>query len=302
MTATQLDIAPGAIDFVALHRRRRRVVSFLRASWLNCLAVAIVLVVVLAAIFGGLVRPDNPDLANFAAILRAPSWGHPFGTDDLGRDLFSRVLVGARFSVEVAAIVLAISVTLGSLLGIFAGLLGGVVDEVVMRATDLFLAFPALVFAAAIAAVLGPSLNHTMIALATVYWPWYARLARGQVLELRERDFVSAAYALGAGYPRIVFRHLVPNLVPVLIVQMSMDAGYAMLSTASLGFLGLGAQPPQPEWGAILLQSRAYVLTDWWYAILPGLVLMITVLGFNLLGDGLREWLDPRLRSVARGA
>lgn len=300
MTAVPLEAGPGPSSLAP--RRRLRFTVFLRASWLNNFGIAIVVAVLFAAAFGGIVRPYDPSRANFGAILQPPSWSHPFGTDDLGRDLLSRVLVGAHYSVEVAAIVLAISVTLGSLLGVFAATLGGIVDEVVMRITDLFLAFPALVFAAAIAGVLGPSLNHTMIALATVYWPWYARLARGQVLELRERDFVAAAYALGAGYGRIVFRHLVPNIFPVIIVQMSMDAGYAMLSTASLGFLGLGAQPPQPEWGAILLQSTSYVLTAWWYAVLPGLVLTVTVLGFNLLGDGLREWLDPRLRSVLCGA
>jgi peptide/nickel transport system permease protein len=193
------------------------------------------------------------------------------------------------------------SVAVGTLLGIVAAMLGGLIDEIIMRTTDLFLAFPALILAAAIAATLGPSLTHTMLALSTVYWPWYARLARGQVLSLREREFVLAARVSGASTSRIVFRHLLRNVFPLLIIQASLDVGYAILFTSSLSFLGLGAQPPAPEWGAMMTDARAFLRDYWWYPTFPGLALAFTVLGFNLLGDGLRDWLDPRLRGSLGG-
>src|SRR5439155_342768 len=209
-----------------------------------------------------------PNDINLLERLKPPSGVHLFGTDDLGRDLFSRVLAGARISLEVAAIILSISVAVGTLLGIVAGLVGGLVDELIMRATDLFLAFPALILAAAIAATLGPSLSHTVIALSTVYWPWYTRLARGQVLSLRERDFVVAARVVGAGTPRIVVRELLPNVMPIVVVQMSLDVGYAILFTSSLSFLGLGAQPPTPEWGAMMTQTRLFLWPELYLAAL----------------------------------
>jgi peptide/nickel transport system permease protein len=274
--------------------------AFLGASRLNVLGVALVALVLVAAVFGTLIAPHAPSEISLLERLKPPSGAHLFGTDDLGRDIFSRVLAGSRISLEVAAIILFLSVGFGTLLGIVAGLVGGVVDEVIMRATDLFLAFPALILAAAIAATLGPSLSHTVIALSTVYWPWYARLARGQVLSLRERDFVVAARVAGAGTPRIVVRELLPNVLPIMVVQASLDVGYAILFTSSLSFLGLGAQPPTPEWGAMMTDARGFLQDFWWYPTFPGLALAVTVLGFNLTGDGLRDWLDPRLRSAAR--
>jgi peptide/nickel transport system permease protein len=170
-----------------------------------------------------------------------------------------------------------------------------------MRTTDLFLAFPALILAAAIAATLGPSLTHTMLALSTVYWPWYARLSRGLVLSLREREFILAARVSGASTWGIVFRHLLRNVFPLVIVQASLDVGYAILFTSSLSFLGLGAQPPTPEWGAMMTDARDFLRDFWWYPTFPGLALAVTVFGFNLLGDGLRDWLDPRMRGSLRG-
>ncbi|HZP90599.1 MAG TPA: ABC transporter permease, partial [Actinomycetota bacterium] len=178
---------------------------------------------------------------------------------------------------------------------------GGLVEEVVMRVTDLFLAFPAFILAAAIAATLGPSLDHTVLALAVVFWPWYTRLARGQVLALRDREFVLAARVAGAGTMWIALRHLVRNVLPIVIVQVSLDVGYAMLATSALSFLGLGAQPPTPEWGAIITDGRSFIQTAWWWPTFPGLALAVTVLGFNLLGDGLRDWIDPRLRGSLGG-
>jgi peptide/nickel transport system permease protein len=281
-------------------RIRRAARRFLGASKLNVVAVVLVAAVVLAALVGPMVAPHDPNALSLLDRLQPPSGSHLFGTDDLGRDLFSRVLAGARISLEVAAIILGISVAFGTLVGVVAGLVGGLVDEIIMRITDLFLAFPALILAAAIAATLGPSLSHTVIALSTVYWPWYARLARGQVLSLRERDFVTAARVSGGSTPYIVVSHLVPNVLPVVIVQASLDVGYAILFTSSLSFLGLGAQPPASEWGAMMTDARSFLQDAWWYPTFPGLALALTVLGFNLLGDGLRDWLDPRLRGRVR--
>jgi peptide/nickel transport system permease protein len=274
---------------------------FLGASWLNVLGVGLVAAVLFVAVFGGLLAPHPPDRLDLLAVLQGPSVHHWFGTDNLGRDLFSRVLVGTRVSLEVAVIILSLSVAFGTLLGIVAGLVGGLLEEVIMRVTDLFLAFPAFILAAAIAATLGPSLNHTVLALAVVFWPWYTRLARGQVLSLREREFVLAARVAGAGTSWIAVRHLIGNVMPLVVVQVSLDVGYAILATSSLSFLGLGAQPPTPEWGALITEGRSFMQTAWWWPTFPGLALALTVLGFNLLGDGLRDWIDPRLRGSLRG-
>ena len=274
----------------------RAAAQFSVASPLNGVASVLVVVIVLAAVLGPLVAPHPPEAMSLTERLQGPSGAHPFGTDDFGRDLFSRVLAGARISIEVALIVLSLSVALGTMLGAVAGLAGGLVDEVIMRITDLFLAFPVLILAAAIAATLGGNLTTTMIALASVYWPWYARLVRGQVLSLRTREYVLAARTFGAAPWWLIRVHLLPNVLPLVIVQVSLDVGYVILATSSLSFLGLGAQPPTPEWGAMLTDARAYIRDSWWFATFPGLALAMTVFAFNLLGDGLRDWLDPRLR------
>jgi peptide/nickel transport system permease protein len=293
-------IEVSAVEPVRAHRRRDAVTGFLRASRLNVVAVTIVGLVVAVAIFGTLLAPYPPNSIDLLQRLRPPSVNHLFGTDDYGRDLFSRVLAGAWISLYVAAVILIASVAIGTILGMIAGLVGGLTDEIIMRVTDLFLAFPALILAAAIAATLGPSLTHTMLALSTVFWPWYARLVRGQVLSLREREFILAARVAGASTGRIVFKHLLRNVLPVVIIQASLDVGYAILFTSSLSFLGLGAQPPTPEWGAMMTDARSFLEDFWWYPTFPGLALAVTVVGFNLLGDGLRDWLDPRLRGSLR--
>lgn len=294
----------GRPDRVAAGRLRRAtdaVQAFLSESRLNGLGAAIVVLVLLLAAFGPIVAPQNPDQINLFAVLQGPSIHHWFGTDNIGRDLFSRVLAGASISIEVAVIILSLSVMFGTILGILSGLVGGLVDELIMRVTDLFLAFPGFILAAAIAATLGPSLQHTVLALAVVFWPWYTRLTRGQVLSLREREFVLASRVAGAGTIWIATRHLVRNMLSILTVQVSLDVGYAILATSSLSFLGLGAQPPSPEWGAIITGGRSYIQTAWWWTAFPGLALAVTVLGFNLLGDGLRDWMDPRLRGSLGG-
>jgi peptide/nickel transport system permease protein len=284
-----------------LRRASSAVQAYLAESRLNALGVAIVALVLLLATFGPLIAPQNPDQIDLLAVLQGPSIHHWFGTDNIGRDLLSRVLAGGRISIEVAVIILSLSVALGTILGIVSGLVGGLADELIMRATDLFLAFPGFILAAAIAATLGPSLQHTVLALAVVFWPWYTRLTRGQVLSLREREFVLASRLAGAGTIWIATRHLVRNVLPIVTVQVSLDVGYAILATSSLSFLGLGAQPPSSEWGAIITEGRSFIQTAWWWTTFPGLALAVTVLGFNLLGDGLRDWIDPRLRGSLGG-
>jgi len=295
---------PGRLEGERASRWRRApgtVEPFLAESRLNVAGVAIVALVLLLAVFGPLIAPQNPDQINLFAVLQPPSVHHWFGTDNLGRDLFSRVLVGTRISVEVGVIILSLSVVFGTALGIVSGLAGGLADEIVMRVTDLFLAFPGFILAAAIAATLGPSLQHTVLALAVVFWPWYTRLIRGQVLALREREFILAARVARAGTLWIATRHVARNVLSILVVQVSLDFGYAILATSSLSFLGLGAQPPSPEWGAIIAEGRSYIQTAWWWSTFAGLALALTVLGFNLLGDGLRDWIDPRLRGSIGG-
>ena len=279
----------------SLARGTVRFVRYAATSRLNLFGIGLVLLVLVAAAFGRFLTPYPPDAISLVERFRPPSSIHLFGTDDYGRDLFSRVLAGAAISVQVAAVVISISVVVGTLLGAIAGLAGGLVDELLMRLTDLFLAFPALILAAAIAATWGGNLTTTVIALATVYWPWYARLVRGQVLSLREREFVLAARVQGAGSVDLLRRHLLPNVAPYVILQVSLDIGYVILYTSSLSFLGLGAQPPTAEWGAMMTDARGYVRQAWWFPTFPGLALGLTVLGFNLVGDSLRDWLDPRI-------
>ncbi len=272
------------------------VIEFLRQSPLNVLGVILIALFLFLVVFGSALAPHDPIQPNVALKLQPPSSTYWFGTDELGRDVFSRVLSGAKYSLGIAFIILSIAVVVGTLVGLIAGYVGGLVDELLMRLTDLFLAFPALVLAMAIAATLGRNLQNTVIALTVVYWPWYARLVRGQVLWLKEREFIEAARAIGASPWRIVSRHILPNTLAVIIVQLTLDVGYAVLATSGLSFLGLGAQPPTPEWGTMIAGARTFFRDAWWYITFPGLALTLTVLGFNLVGDGLRDFLDPRTR------
>jgi peptide/nickel transport system permease protein len=273
---------------------RRNLRRFLVANRLNLAGVVIVVIFLLMAIFGKALAPYDPIAPNMGLKLHAPSLSHPMGTDHLGRDVMSRVMAGARISLKVAVVVLGFAVAFGALVGAISGYLGGFVDEVLMRFTDLFLAFPALVLAIAVAASLGRDLKYTMIAVSTVFWPWYARLVRAQVLSIRERGFVEAARSIGASAGRLLFRHILPNAVSVVIIQVTLDVGYAILITSSLSFIGLGAQPPSPEWGTMMAEARNYFRDAWWYTTFPGLALTLTVFAFNVLGDGLQDALDPR--------
>jgi peptide/nickel transport system permease protein len=280
---------------------RRNLRRFLIGNRLNLIGTCLVVLFVVMALVGFLddrgvhVTPSDPYAQDITgAKLVSPSWSHPFGTDELGRDVFSRIIIGTWTSLQVAFVVLIFAVTTGTVVGAVSGYAGGMTDEILMRITDMFLAFPALVLAIAIAATLGRSLTNTMIALSTVFWPWYARLVRAQVLTIRERDFVTAGRSLGISPLRLVFRHILPNAIPVVIIQVTLDVGYAILATSSLSFIGLGAKPPSAEWGTMLADARNYFRDAWWYTTFPGLALTLTVFAFNVLGDGLQDALDPR--------
>jgi peptide/nickel transport system permease protein len=251
----------------------------------------------LVAILAPIVNPYNAqqDL-NLQERLKSPSWEHLCGTDDLGRDVLRRVVHGSQVSLRVALLAVAISLLFGSLIGLIAGMAGEIVDSVLMRIMDVILAFPTVLLAIALVAMLGPGLNNTMIAIGIVYIPQYARVARSMSLAIREEDFVTAARSVGADDLRILFNHILPNSLSPIIVQATLSMGTAVLDAAALGFLGLGQQPPFPEWGSMLVSSIQFLLSgSWWVMLFPGLAIMLTVLGFNLLGDGLRDALDPRL-------
>jgi peptide/nickel transport system permease protein len=261
-------------------------------------AAVIVTILILTAIFGSWLAPDDPNAIDMANRFASPSLEHPFGTDDFGRDILSRVMVGARISLMVGIIAISISATVGSFLGILAGYTGRMVDEVIMRAMDILFAFPAILLAIAIMAALGRGIGNAMIAIGIVYIPIFARIARGSVLSVREEEFIEAARATGSTDGRIMYRHIFPNILSPLIVEVTLSLSFAILAEAALSFFGLGTQPPDPSWGRMLSEGRAYFQQSAWLAIFPGLAIMLTVLGFNLLGDGLRDALDPRLKNV----
>ena len=272
---------------------------YMRGNLLNLLPILILMVVLVFTFLGdAFIVTHDPIEMNLADRLKPPSAAHFFGTDEFGRDVFSRVVSGTKISLSAAAFVLVVASAIGFVVGVVSGLQGGVMDEVLMRITDLFMAFPSMILAIAITAALGASLQNTLIALTVVFWPWYARVVRAQTLALREREFVTASQSLGASKTHIIIRHLLPNLMPILITQLTLDVGYVILSTAGLSFLGLGAQPPTPEWGAMIMSARQFMRESWWYTTFPGIALVTTVIGFNLLGDGLRDYLDPKMRGT----
>lgn len=255
----------------------------------------IVAVAVLAAIVGPIVAPFDSASQQLALRLTGPSLQHWFGLDELGRDILSRVLAGARISILVGLVVVSISATVGIAVGAAAGYFGGRVDEILSRAIDILMAFPGLLLAIAMVAVLGPSLFNVVFALSLIGWVGYARLVRGQVLRARELEFVQAARALGASTPRVLVRHVIPTTLPAVTVQATLGMGGAILAEASLSFLGLGVQPPTPSWGTMLNYGRIHLLDAPHLTIFPGLAIAILVLGFNFLGDGLRDVLDPKM-------
>jgi peptide/nickel transport system permease protein len=280
---------------------RTRVVGVLRSNRLLLFGALIAAVIVLVAIFAPWIAPYPQDAGSATHpenILQPPSREHLFGTDQVGRDVFSRVVYGARVSPAIAFLVLLISIVIGVPLGVLAGYVGKAWDDVIMRVTDVFLALPALLLALVFAAVLPPSLLSTTLAITIAWWPWYTRLLRGQAASVAGRPYVESARALGVSNRRIVFRHVLPNSLTPLIVQASLDVGGIILTASALSFLGLGAQDPTPDWGLMVAQGQAYFQTQWWLVTFPGLAILITAVGFNLLGDGLREILDPHAVST----
>lgn len=251
------------------------------------------------AILAPVVAP-HPDqgrgASDVANRLQAPSWQHPFGTDELGRDIVSRVIYGARLALLMPFIVMVAVVIIGIPLGGIAGYFGGLIDEIVMRITDLFLAFPGIILAMALVAFLGASLRNVGIALVVTWWPWYTRLVRGMAVSLRQRGYTKAARTMGVSEWRIVLRHIIPNSLGPCIVQMTLDVGTVILEVAGLSFLGLGAQPPIPDWGLMISTGREYALQQWWIGMFPGVAIFLLVLAFNFVGDGLRDVLDPRAK------
>jgi len=258
--------------------------------------IAILGLVIVAALLAGVISPYAPNTPDPTQILQSPSWRHLAGTDELGRDLLSRILYGARPSLLVAVSIVLIGATGGVLIGCASGLVGGLIDTGVMRLLEVVMALPGLVIALALTAALGPSLFNLALALGVLGMPFYARVARAQTLTLRERAFVRAARAMGASRWFILHRHIVPNLLPTIVVFMSLGLSAALLGASALSFIGLGAQPPMAEWGALVNASRTYMLDDWWYTVFPGAAVALTSFGFTLLGDGLRDALDPKLR------
>ncbi len=257
--------------------------------------LAVILLWSLVAIFAPTLAPYDPLVQNIGARLQPPSMEHLCGTDELGRDVFSRILHGARISLPMGLIVVVFAMFLGGTVGALAGFIGGRFDDVMMRLADITLAFPSIVLALAIAAALGPSLKNLLIAMMAVWWPEYARLMRGQVLSVKNNDYVEACRAVGVPSTHILLRHIVPNAGTPLLVKASLDAGSAILTVAALSFIGLGAVPPTPEWGAMISMGRTKFY-QWWMMTFPGLAILTVVLGFNFVGDGLRDALDPRLR------
>jgi dipeptide transport system permease protein len=284
---------PGAFrEFWLYYRENRGAVA----------GLVFLALIILGAIFAPLVAPHNPDEQFRTVLLQPPawqqggSWTFPLGTDDVGRDVLSRLIFGARFSLFIGLVVVAISLIGGVVLGLVAGFARGFLDNFIMRVMDVLLAFPSLLLALVLVAILGPGLFNAMIAIAISYQPHYVRLTRASVLTERSKDYVTAVRVAGAGLPRLMFLTVLPNCMAPLIVQAALSFSNAILDAAALGFLGLGAQPPTPEWGTMLAEARDFILRAWWVVTFPGLAILLTVLAINLVGDGLRDALDPKLK------
>jgi len=262
---------------------------------LSILGLVIMALVLFAALFAPFITPYPEDAkgnVHFERIHQKPSGEHIFGTDEVGNDIFSRVVFGARYSLLMGVMVLSIAVVIGVPLGLIAGFWGGAVNSVIMRIADIFLAVPSITLAMAVSAILKPSLPASMFAISFGWWPWFTRLVQAETLKIKNEQFVIAAAGIGAGKWRIAFSDILPNCVSTIIVKMSTDMGFVILTGASLGFLGLGVQPPTPEWGTMVAEGRTYLPTVWWQTTFPGLAILITVLGVNIFGDGLRDYFD----------
>lgn len=276
-----------------------------RQSTLSVIGLAIVVLMVVAAVLAPFIasHPRHAgSFVNFEASLKPPSRTYIMGTDDAGRDVFSRILFGTRISMSLGTAVLILSVLIGVPLGLVAGYWGGRVGNVIMRVTDVFLAVPPIALALAVTVALRPNLTNAMLAISFAWWPWYTRLVYGQVISLREEQFVEASRGLGAGPMRIAFREILPNVWSPILIKATLDMGFVILTASGLSFLGLGAQPPTPEWGTMIAEGRNYLPGYWWAATFPGLAIFMAVLGFNLLGDGLRDVFDVHIEQWRAGS
>ncbi len=274
-----------------------RVVRVLRTDGLAAFGLGLIVLTVILAVFGQWIAPfpeEGVGVTNVGNRNLAPDLAHWFGTDQLGRDVLSRVIMGARPALTISVFVVAIAAVIGVPLGAVAGYVGGWLDNLLMRLTEIFQAFPPLLLAMVTVAILGPSLTNAGIALAISWWPWYARLVRAEAKALRDRPFVEAARAMGVPFWRILGRHILRNCLTPILVQGTVDVGTVILAVGSLAFIGLGAQPPAPDWGLMVAEGRGTIFTTWWISTFPGLAIFLAVLGFNLLGDALRDLLDPR--------
>ncbi|MBT8224536.1 MAG: ABC transporter permease [Dactylosporangium sp.] len=290
---------PGAGAPIAEHRTRtRETIGILLTNRLSAFGLVVMGLLIFTAVFGSMVAPYDPTSVDIPARLSGPSLDHPFGTDNLGRDVFSRVLAGARVSFQVGIVAVGISLTMGVVTGLVAGFYSGAADAVLMRAMDMLFAFPAILLAIAVLAVLGPGITNAMIAIGIVYIPIFARITRASTLVVKEELYVRAARSVGASDLRILRRHILPNILAPIIVQTSLSLAFAILAEAALSFLGLGVQRPTPAWGRMLAEGRDFVNQAPWMGIFPGIAVFVTVLAFNFVGDGLRDALDPKQKSV----
>jgi peptide/nickel transport system permease protein len=274
-----------------------RAAHFAKENVLFVFGGTLLVLIVLGAVFAPLIAPYDPTAIDFIEKLKGPSVPHLMGTNELGQDIFSQVLFGARTSLLVGVVVISLAMAIGVPIGLVAGYFGGLLDTALMRVSDVFLAFPPLLLPIAITAALGTGIFNAVIALAVSWFPWYARIVRGAVMRTNAELYISAARAMGVGSARIMLRHSLPNSLTPVIVQGSLDFGYAILAAASLSFIGIGAQPPTPEWGLMAALSRTHFIDNWWTVGFPGLAMFVTVLAVNLVGDGIRDTLDPKQQS-----
>jgi peptide/nickel transport system permease protein len=281
--------------------RWRETLGLLARNRTALVASLVLLAIIVVAVFDYFFAPETANAQDIGNRLQPPSWSHPFGTDDLGRDILSRVILGASVSLKVGFLSVGLALVAGTLIGLVAGFYGRWVDDSLMRLMDMLFAFPAVLLAIAILAIRGPGTSNTIIAIAIVYVPIFARVTRASVLGVREEVYVRASRSVGASDLRLLTRHVLPNAAPPIIVQTSISLAFAVLAEAALSFLGLGTQPPNPSWGLMLAEGRGYIDLAWWLAFFPGMAIVITVLCFNLLGDGLRDVLDPRQRTLMAG-
>jgi peptide/nickel transport system permease protein len=293
--------AAEPVSFAPARPRWRETLGLLARNRTALAAAVVLLAIIVVAVFDEVFAPQPANAQDIGNRLQAPSWNHPFGTDNLGRDILSRIIIGASVSLKVGFLSVGLALVVGTLLGLLAGYYGRWVDDVLMRLMDMLFAFPAVLLAIAILAIRGPGTSNTIIAIAIVYVPIFARVTRASVLGVREEVYVRASRSVGASDFRLLTRHVLPNAAPPIIVQTSVSLAFAVLAEAALSFLGLGTQPPDPSWGLMLAEGRGFIQLAWWLAFFPGMAIVVTVLCFNLLGDGLRDVLDPRQRTLMAG-